>query len=104
VSYQRFAGDRSVASMEEEIDRPVLLAALKRYFLANKIESDWESIERAPSEARVNSLSMIIAPVEPAEKQALLEAQSLGERAKTLVALIELSLAEAPSPTDHKLN
>ena len=79
-----------------------LLAALKRYFAVNRIDSDWDAIERAPSEALVNSLSMI-APVEPAEKQALLEAPTLTERARTLITLIELSLADQ-APGDHKLN
>jgi Lon protease-like protein len=103
VSYSPFAADRSAGPGEEEIDRPVLLAALKRYFEANQIDSDWESIERAPAEALVNSLSRI-APVEPAEKQALLEAPTLRERAQTLVALIELALAEPSADTDHKPN
>ncbi len=102
VSYERFIEDRSFEDNEEGIDRPALLSALKRYFTVNKIESDWEAIERAPSETLVNSLSMI-APVESAEKQALLEAPTAGERARTLIALIELSLADA-AHGEHKLN
>ena len=103
VSYERFISDRSFEDHERSIDRPKLLNALKRYFSVNKIDSDWESIERAPGEALVNSLSMI-APVEPAEKQALLEAPTVAERASILIALIELSLADAAPHGDHKLN
>ncbi|HXZ68601.1 MAG TPA: LON peptidase substrate-binding domain-containing protein [Alphaproteobacteria bacterium] len=103
VSYEGFTSDRSFEDHESSIDRPALLKALRRYFSVNKIDSDWESIERAPGEALVNSLSMI-APVEPAEKQALLEAPTVGERARILIALIELSLADAAPSSNHKLN
>lgn len=102
VSYDRFIQDRSFGDNEKAIDRPALLTALKHYFTVNKIESDWEAIEHAPSEALVNSLSMI-APVESAEKQALLEALTVAERSRTLIALIELSLADS-AHGDHKLN
>ena len=47
-------------------------------------------LERA--EALVNSLSMAL-PFEPAEKQALLEADTLREREKALVALLEIDAA-----------
>jgi uncharacterized protein len=103
VSYDSFAQDRWPHAEDGAIDRPALLDALKRYFIANSIESDWEAIEHAPSETLVNSLSMI-APVEPAEKQALLEAPTVKERAKTLIALIELALADQSAPSDHRLN
>ena len=102
VSYERFSGDRSFDDDKAAIDRPALFSALKRYFAVNKIDSDWDSIDRAPSESLVTSLSMI-APVEPAEKQALLEAATVSERARILIALIELSLADS-APGDHKLN
>jgi uncharacterized protein len=103
VSYQRFHRDRSFQGEEDDVDRPMLLSALKRYFEVNKIESDWDAIERAPSEALINSLSMI-APVEPAEKQALLEAPNVADRARILIALIELSLADQATGSDHRLN
>jgi hypothetical protein len=103
VSYERYAQDRWLQPEDRAIDRPALLHALKRYFEANRIDSDWEAIEHAPSEALINSLSMI-APVQPAEKQALLEAPAVADRARILVALIELSLADKSAPSDHRLN
>jgi uncharacterized protein len=103
VSYDGFETDRWPQPEDGSIDRPTLLGALKRYFSANRIDSDWDAIEHAPSEALINSLSRI-APVEPAEKQALLEAPTVGERAKILIALIELSLADPAAPSDHRLN
>jgi uncharacterized protein len=54
--------------------------------------ADWESIERSPAELLVNTLSMI-SPYGPEEKQALLEAQTLKERADVLIALAQMELA-----------
>lgn len=102
VSYDPYKADRMPAADDVTLDRAALLSALKRYFLANNIQSDWESIERAPPEALVNSLSMV-APVQPAEKQALLEASTVAERASILIALIELALAPSVH-TAQKLN
>ena len=50
----------------------------------------------APAEALVNALAMMC-PFDPAEKQALLEAQSFQERASTLTALLEMG--GEPGPT-----
>jgi hypothetical protein len=103
VAYDRFADDRNSQSDGPNLDRAAFLRALKRYFVANRVDSDWESIEKAPAEALVNSLSMI-APVQPAEKQALLEAPSVAERASILIALIELALASQPVHGESKPN
>jgi hypothetical protein len=103
ASYDRFTDDRAQPDEVPSLDRPALLAALKRYFAANRIETDWESIERAPAEGLVNSLSMI-APIAPAEKQALLEAKTGAERAAILVTLIELALASSPREGEQKPN
>lgn len=102
VSTEPFSGDRATDE-GKGLDRQKLHDALKRYFTANRIESDWEAIEHAPSEALVNSLSMI-APVEPREKQALLEATGISERAQILIALIEIALASHPGDDGIKPN
>lgn len=103
VDYGPFADDRTPQPDGPDLDRPALLSALKRYFTANRIESDWESIEKAPAEALVNSLSMI-APVQPAEKQALLEAPTAADRGRILTTLIELALAGQIVQTESKPN
>ena len=58
------------------------------------METDWASIENSSNEGLVNSLS-IIGDFDVAEKQMLLEAPTLSERAEILTALIEF--ANAPS-------
>ena len=61
------------------------------------MQTDWKSIEEAPSEALVNALA-ILCPFDPKEKQALLEAPTLKERADALIALLEIANAGASPP------
>jgi len=53
--------------------------------------------EDFPGDLLVNSLSMVC-PFPPAEKQALLEAATVADRATMLIALIEMSLADNQGP------
>jgi Lon protease-like protein len=92
VSYDRFPDDLKETCDEAGIDRERLGASLKTYFKQRKIDEYWQSIEQVSSEVLVNSLAMIC-PFEIAEKQALLEAPALADRARLLTALIEMAAA-----------
>jgi Lon protease-like protein len=83
-----FAGDLAQAP-DEEVPRERLLEALKSYLSSRDMQADWKSVLTAPAEALVNALAMMC-PFDPAEKQALLEAQSFQDRASTLLALLEM--------------
>ncbi len=72
-------------------DRPPFIALLARYFAAQGLSTDWDSLKEAEDELLINSLSMLC-PFEPEDKQALLEAPSLSTRRETLVTLIEFAL------------
>ncbi len=74
------------------IDRDRMLRALKGYFTANNVDANWDAIKETPSDRLVNALAMMC-PFQPSEKQALLEAVSLADRANVMVALLEISLA-----------
>jgi len=74
------------------IDRDKMLRVLKGYFAANQVDANWDSIRDTPTDRLVNALAMMC-PFQPNEKQALLEAESLMERADVMVALLEMSLA-----------
>jgi Lon protease-like protein len=65
---------------------------LRRYFKAVRLASDWDSLSDAEPELLVNSLSMMC-PFSVEEKQALLEAPRLCDRAETLVALMQFAIA-----------
>ncbi|HCL65797.1 MAG TPA: peptidase S16 [Rhizobium sp.] len=97
-----FIADLSSDDEEATVDREGLLASFRAYLDANKLEADWESVERASNITLVNSLSMM-SPFGPAEKQALLEAPDLKTRAETLIAITEILLARAFGDADTVL-
>jgi Lon protease-like protein len=78
---------------EGALDRESLLEALKAYLETRGLDIDWETAETAPPEALVNSLSMAL-PFDPPEKQALLEADGLDDRAGVLTALMRIGAAD----------
>jgi len=74
------------------IDRDRMLRALKGYFTVNNVDANWDAIKDTTTDRLVNALAMMC-PFQPSEKQALLEAVSLADRANVMVALLEMSLA-----------
>ena len=100
-NYERFRNDMSEDT--GTIDRDRLVQVLSAYFEANSIEGDWEAIEQTGDERLVTSLAMIC-PLGAPEKQALLEAMTLTERAETLTAIMEMAThsgGEGESETKH---
>ena len=95
VSYEAFAGD-FVAAHGRAIDRGALIRALKSYAERNGFEVDWDSVEQSPTETIVN-IAAQICPFDTAAKQALLEAHTLEERARALIALVEWDAASGDS-------
>jgi Lon protease-like protein len=95
ADYTRFACDLAL-NEESDLPRDRLMVALKNYLTRRELKADWQSVMNAPPEHLVNALAMLC-PFEPAEKQALLEAPGWSERVATLVALLEMSDAQAVS-------
>jgi Lon protease-like protein len=93
ADYALFAGDLTQTE-DAPVPRERLLSALKPYLTERAMQTDWKSVEDAPVETLVNALSMLC-PFAPGEKQALLEAPGLKERADVLIALLELANASA---------
>jgi hypothetical protein len=98
ADYSDFSHDLTPSADEPEIDRPALFAQLKKYLSGQKLEADWDAIAETPAEPLVNSLSMIC-PFGTAEKQALVEAKTLDDRAEMLMALIEMAAAAGSGGT-----
>jgi Lon protease-like protein len=87
---------------EEEgapLDRDRLLTMLKSYFKLHGLSADWDAVRQTPDERLVTSLAMIC-PFEPSEKQALLEAPTLAERAQVMTAIIEMAVLDGPKDGD----
>ena len=91
VDFSPYGDDRHPAAHEDGPGRGRILALLRDYFTANAIDADWTSVSEAPYEALVSSLVMSC-PFAPGEKQALLECENHGARAKMLISLFEMSL------------
>ncbi len=92
AAYDRFTDDLKDPD-EETVDRERLTQTLQQCFPPDDdVPVDWSTIARAPSDSLVTSLAMIL-PFAPSEKQALLEARDLGERARVLTALMEMMAA-----------
>jgi Lon protease-like protein len=87
-----FEDDLREHAIPPGLDRARFLKALGRYLDRRGLGIDWDSAKQAPVEALVNSLSMGL-PFDPAEKQALLEAVTVADRAEALVALLEIDSA-----------
>lgn len=91
ADYSKYRDDLcSVA--EGEIERDRLLSALRSYFLHAKISAEWGTIEATSDDRLVTSLAMSC-PFNAGERQALLEAPDLAERARVMVALLEMAVA-----------
>jgi len=83
----------------EEFDRPGLIEALRRYFTQRGFDANWQSINAMPDVALITSLSMVC-PFDPMEKQALLEAPTLSDRAQTLRTLLRIDSHETQDNSD----
>lgn len=87
--WDAYAGDLFAPSEAGLPPRAVLVKALRAYIAALGLEADWSAVEDAPMETLVHALAAGC-PFEVAEKQALLEAPSLADRARTLITLLEI--------------
>ncbi len=91
VNWSGFDRDLGSSEHDPKFDRDAFFASLNRYFEAEGLQTDWESLKEAEDELLINSLSMLC-PFEPEDKQALLEAPSLLTRRETLMTLIEFAM------------
>jgi Lon protease-like protein len=100
-----FAGDLLEADGDDGAAMPFarsrLTGALRRYFDRAGVEANWEAIEAMPDAALVVSLCMAC-PFDAEEKQALLEARDLAERARALLALLEINAFDDRRDDDSK--
>ncbi|MCV2873799.1 LON peptidase substrate-binding domain-containing protein [Defluviimonas sp. WL0050] len=91
VEWNEFSRDQGPSEHDPGFARPSFVALLRRYFEAEQLSTDWDSLKEAEDELLINSLAMLC-PFEPEDKQALLEAPSLRDRRETLVTLMEYAL------------
>ena len=99
VDWQPFANDLRIDV--SALDRDPLIKVMKRYFDMKGFETDWTQIENSDNHQLLATLSMIC-PFEVAEKQALLEADSMAKRADLLIAIMEMALHDETGGNDAR--
>src|SRR6516164_2527256 len=88
---------RDLESEEETgFDRERLIRGLRTLFQQHQISADWDAITSVPVDRLVTSIAMMC-PFEPSEKQALLEASDLDDRARLLTAIVEMAVLNRSS-------
>lgn len=87
ADYAPYAADWGTPDPLDATSRANLESTLRAFLDAQELSADWEAVGGADDENLVNTLSAVC-PFEPAERQALLEAADLAERARTLTALM----------------
>jgi Lon protease-like protein len=98
--YRRVVPDWSpyVSDLDEGkppmLDRARLLELLGPYLELHNLEFNREILDQASDRVLMLSLAMSC-PFKPRDKQALLEAPDMSVRAQTLIALMELAVADA---------
>jgi Lon protease-like protein len=87
-----FDADFETGLGEAEVDRSAFIRTLRQYADYAELELDWDDVEKMPLEDLVNSCVMA-SPYGPRERQALLETESLRDRAEMLAALAEIEMS-----------
>jgi Lon protease-like protein len=87
ADYLGFQQDRAEPDPLSATARAALEEVLKTYLDTQGLSADWEAVRAADDESLVTTLACVC-PFDPAEKQALLEAPDLQQRASTLTALM----------------
>lgn len=103
VSAGDFASDFDREFGEEAVDRPRFLKMMRDYAEFGNFDLNWDEIEKTGTADLVNFCCMV-SPYGAAEKQALLEADSLEARAETLIAMAEIEMAKGGGDRVSPLN
>lgn len=96
IDAKRFSSDFDQSNQSRNVDRERFLKTMKNYVDFMDMDIDWEEVERTETPDLVN-LGCMLTPQGPSEKQLLLETVQLAERAETLMALVEMEMAQSKS-------
>jgi uncharacterized protein len=98
VTYGEFKTDMDPPE-KFDLDRDGLMSRLKPYLDAQGMRLNVDAIKGLSETTLITSLCMIC-PFDPREKQALLEARSMQDRAKTLMTLLQMGVFDAGGKPD----
>jgi Lon protease-like protein len=92
ISAERFASDFNRGFGAERVNRDRFIKMMRDYAEFANIDMNWDEINKTGIADLVNFCCMV-SPYGAAEKQLLLEADSLEARAETLIAMAEYEMA-----------
>ncbi len=98
ADYVDFQDDRDDPEALAAAARAGLEDVLKAYLDTQGLAADWDAVKSADDESLVTTLACVC-PFDPVEKQALLEADDLQDRAATLTALMTFAAGTGDRPT-----
>lgn len=99
VAWDRFLDDYN-DNPPLRFPRSRILEVLREYFNVKKLDAEWDAIERLDDLLLCNVLTGVL-PFGVAERQALIDAVTLEERAIKLASLLEFEIAN-PTPGSAK--
>ena len=103
ADFSAFASDLDPTPQPNGVEREALLSALRAYFTGQRIDANWDAIQRIPDDQLIVTLAGAC-PFEPAEKQLLLEAATEADRAATLMALLQMGASSIELPPNRNLS
>jgi Lon protease-like protein len=100
ASWGRFAHD--LDAQESGLDAAEIIASAKRFTESRNLSVDWSALDHLQLPELIDTLASSL-PFSPEEKQGLVEAVVMGDRAELLRALCEFGAAtpEDGSPVSH---
>lgn len=100
VDWERFAADMH-DPLQGIDDRPGFLSSLKAYCALREVEVPWDDVKKMPDGDLVNLLCAHL-PLGPEDKQALIEAVPLDERARLMRGLMEMASVASMDATEQR--
>jgi hypothetical protein len=100
ADYEPFRHDLDAWNDSAQFDKDRLVAALKPYFRLKGIDADLDNLDACCDATLVTTLAMSC-PFSPAEQQALLEYDTLAERAEALSTIMEMEALESGGPRSN---
>ena len=94
IAAEPFASDFERGFGADAVDRQRFVKMMRDYADFANIDMNWEEIDKTPIADLVNFCCMV-SPYGAAEKQALLEANTIEARAETLIAMAEYEMAKS---------
>ncbi len=96
IDLDPFVQDFDLEAGIDKVNRDEFINSMRQYAKFADIEFDWAGIENIQTALLIN-MCCVLAPYGAQEKQALLEAKSIFERAQTLMALSQMEITSAGS-------